>query len=451
MQALVEPELQTAETTPANWRHPWRWFHHKIYTWVAEKKESWRVRRFKKARAFLKPGIYHWRTATSIPSADRIRLEKRFRHAWRAEYRRRFIEERLGTLFQAVIGIAWLFYFLILPLIIPDRYKGESYLDTLVLILCGSSLVFMIGVILISWLHKYLSGQFATAETARQVASVVFFMIFAGLIVYFASQTVSEPFLLIILGLLSWGVVFSVVIIVAWLALSIATHWARRRNPDLLLAAALFAALRSTEFNREGWPDPKFRASISRLLGTASTIARSFLFRGFKTTDLAVHGWQVRQAHFIAETLAQKQRWLMTPKRDTYEFLLAALASHTVAAISGVWDELAQSESTGSPTSQDTSSEFGARARGAWMIAIAWSQTIIVAVLPAAALWLLRSRGLLTTGGDSRLNEYLDIGAFVWAVVILAFQLDPRLQEKINGIKEVVSLVNPTSIGKRGS
>ena len=44
--------------------------------------------------------------------------------------------------------------------------------------------------------------------------------------------------------------------------------------------------------------------------------------------------------------------------------------------------------------------------------------------------------------------DYLEIGVFVWAVLILAFMLDPQLKEKISGVKDVISLLNPLS--KRG-
>jgi hypothetical protein len=37
----------------------------------------------------------------------------------------------------------------------------------------------------------------------------------------------------------------------------------------------------------------------------------------------------------------------------------------------------------------------------------------------------------------------VEIGVFVWAVLILAFMLAPRLKEKISGAKDVISLLNP--------
>ena len=60
---------------------------------------------------------------------------------------------------------------------------------------------------------------------------------------------------------------------------------------------------------------------------------------------------------------------------------------------------------------------------------------------------MARSRDLLTNI-DPRTLDYLEIGVFVWAVLILAFMLDPQLKEKISGVKDVISLLNPLS--KRG-
>ena len=71
----------------------------------------------------------------------------------------------------------------------------------------------------------------------------------------------------------------------------------------------------------------------------------------------------------------------------------------------------------------------------------------VVAALPAAALWMARSRDLLAHV-DARTLDYVEIGVFVWAVLILAFMLDPHLKEKISSAKEVISLMNPLS--KRG-
>jgi hypothetical protein len=49
---------------------------------------------------------------------------------------------------------------------------------------------------------------------------------------------------------------------------------------------------------------------------------------------------------------------------------------------------------------------------------------------------------LLTTV-DPRALDYVEIGVFVWAVLILAFALDPQLKERISTFKEVATTLNP--------
>jgi len=179
-------------------------------------------------------------------------------------------------------------------------------------------------------------------------------------------------------------------------------------------------------------------------------IARLFLFRNFAVADPATRLWKVRQAKCIAEGFAEKQRWLITPKRDTCDFLLDALAHALVAVLSGSWDELARKDAVDESAGQDGAMQ-SVVSRGQLVLRIlaAGLRTVAVAALPAAALWMARSHDLLSKA-DPRTLDYIEIGVFVWAVLILAFLLDPRLQEKIAGVKDVVSLVNPLSGKKRG-
>jgi hypothetical protein len=262
-------------------------------------------------------------------------------------------------------------------------------------------------------------------------------------ILYATGSASGDPLLVVFLGLLAWGVVFAAVFGFAWVALSVATNLVRRRNPDALLAASLFGALRSLEFNAARWPNPEFRAGIARELGAASTIARSYLFRTFDAADSETRLWQLHQANRIADTLARKQRWLVTPKRDTYDFLLGALSRSLVAVLGGSWDELAQSDTPEIAEPQGAVFRLEvSRGRRALAMLLAGLQAIAVAALPAAALWMARTRDLLAHV-DARALDYVEIGVFVWAVLILAFMLDPRLKEKISGAKDVISLLNP--------
>jgi hypothetical protein len=447
METVSEHELLALRAATRTGKRPWTSLAGKIRDWREAQKIARYRRRFRNAFGFFRVGVVAWRNLASISPEDRARLEARFRDAWRAEYRRRFVNRRLGWLFQVAIVLSYMAYFALLPWALPEKYRTGGYFDTLIFAFFGSYVVIVIGGVLVYWMSKYLDGRWAIAAALRGTGSVaVIFLIFM-LMVFLTGQESADPWLLVLLGLMAWGFAFAAVLGFGWAALSAATNLVRRRDPDALLAASLFGALRSLEFNGDQWPNPNFRAGIAREFGAASTIARSFLFRKFDAADPETRLWQLRQANRIADGLAQRQRWLVTPKPDTYEFLLGAVSRSLVAVLSGNWDELARRDTpeTAEPDGALVRPDMS-RGRRALAMLLSGLQTIAVAALPAAALWMARSRDLLAHV-DPRTLDYVEIGVFVWAVLILAFMLDPRLTEKISGAKDVISLLNPRKKG----
>jgi len=340
METVSERELLTPRAVPQSRKWPWTSRVKKIRDWFDKQKAASYRRRFRNALGVTQVGIAVWRSVASISPEDRVRLEARFRHAWRAEYRRRSVNRRLGRLLQAGIVLSYLAYFAVLPMALPGEFRADSYFDTPILAFVGSGLIIILARFLVSWTSKYLDGRWTLAGAARDTGSIAGTLLISILALYCTSQASTDPFPVVLLGLVGSGIVFAAVLGVAGVALSVATNLARRRNPDALLAAALFGALRSLEIGAARWPDPEFRAGIARELGAASRIARFFLFRKFEPADPATRLWQWRQGNRIAEGLAQKQLWLITPKPDTYDFLLGALVRCLVAALGGTWDEL---------------------------------------------------------------------------------------------------------------
>jgi hypothetical protein len=148
--------------------------------------------------------------------------------------------------------------------------------------------------------------------------------------------------------------------------------------------------------------------------------------------------WAAREANAIAAALAEKQRWLMTPKADTYEFLIAELSGSIVALLSGAWDGLERAN----PEEAAQANQGVSPSRLAARVLLRSLQAISVAALPAALFWLARWRGLLSNM-DPKVLDYVEIGAVVWAALILAFMLDPQLKEKISTLQEVTTVLNP--------
>jgi hypothetical protein len=443
MESVSEREF----VAPHGRKWPWTSFVHKKRESYDKQKAAWWHRRLRNAYRFFRVGVVAWRSTGSISVDDRVRLEDRFRHAWRVEYRRRFINRRLGGLFQAGILLSYFAYFAVLPIALPEKYRAGSYFDTLFVAFIGSFAIIVIGGLLVYWMAKYLNARWSIAETTGAMGGIALFLLIIVPMLYASVQGSGDPLLVVFLGLLAWGVAVVAVFGFAWVALSAATNAVRRRDPDALLAAALFGAMRSLEFGPDQWPNPDFRAGIARELGTASKIARSFLFRKFEAADPETRLWQQHQANRIADGLAQKQRWLITPKPDTYGFLLGALSRCLVAVLSGTWDELARRDTLEMADAQDAATRPDvSRGRRALVMLLGGLRTIAVAALPAAALWMARSRDLLMHV-DPRTLDYVEIGVFVWAVLILAFMLDPQLKEKVSGAKDVISLLNPLKRG----
>jgi len=242
MQTVSEGGLPALDPAGRGWKKPWGRSVGKIRGWLEKQHAALRRRRLKRALVFFRIGVRAWRSAESIPAEDRTRLEDRFRDAWRTEYRRRFVEQRLGWLFQSGILLGWVAYFAVLPLTVPRRYRGADYIDTLTLALTGSLLVILAGGLIVGWISRYLNGSFATVGTSKEAAGGLLILLLFTPVVYFAGRSSADPVMMIVLGLTAWGVVFVAVTGLAWVALTVATNWVRRRSPDALLAAALFGA-----------------------------------------------------------------------------------------------------------------------------------------------------------------------------------------------------------------
>src|SRR5437016_3946601 len=127
MESVSEREF----VAPHGRKWPWTSFVHKKRESYDKQKAAWWHRRLRNAYRFFRVGVVAWRSTGSISVDDRVRLEDRFRHAWRVEYRRRFINRRLGGLFQAGILLSYFAYFAVLPIALPEKYRAGSYFDTL--------------------------------------------------------------------------------------------------------------------------------------------------------------------------------------------------------------------------------------------------------------------------------------------------------------------------------
>ena len=208
METVSEHELLALRAATRTGKRPWTSLAGKIRDWREAQKIARYRRRFRNAFGFFRVGVVAWRNLASISPEDRARLEARFRDAWRAEYRRRFVNRRLGWLFQVAIVLSYMAYFALLPWALPEKYRTGGYFDTLIFAFFGSYVVIVIGGVLVYWMSKYLDGRWAIAAALRGTGSVAGIFLIFMLMVFLTGQESADPWLLVLLGLMAWGFAF---------------------------------------------------------------------------------------------------------------------------------------------------------------------------------------------------------------------------------------------------
>jgi hypothetical protein len=112
--------------------------HHREKPWVGLR--NWfngqEERRRIRLDAESEAGVTAWRSAASISPEDRSRLEDRFQYAWMAEYQRRLVSARIGSLLQSAALFLFILYFGLLPLVLPPEYQVGGYLENFLLVFC---------------------------------------------------------------------------------------------------------------------------------------------------------------------------------------------------------------------------------------------------------------------------------------------------------------------------
>jgi hypothetical protein len=435
----VPPKLAASRPTPAGGEG----LRKKFGSWRKALRDRRRRQRFRRALSFCRLQIGRWRSAYSISAEDRQRLAGRFRRSCYAVYGKQFAFDR----FRELVLLASPTLMMLYVGQVVERYGIASYavrlgtltslvewMGALAFVMAGAAAIITYPVLLISLPLYYMRVRWAVGVLRaflddRKIKWTIFAWVPLTLI--FFHGFVSDPLNAMLLSALGLFILLLGVIILAVLVLITLIYWLKTQYPDDAIAVQLVDAMKRLEDADEKWTDIDRRAHIAKGFAAASTIARRFLFRKFGVES----PWATQRANSIAAALSEKQAWLMTPKPDTRDILLEHLSRSIVVVLSGTWDQL----ELGEVEREQVMTRFQ-RAIGLMLRIL---RTFFVAVSPTILSWIARERGLFSAVENKTL-DYLVIGLFVWAVLILIWMLDPQIKEKIATLGDVTRMLSPS-------
>ncbi|MBI5953695.1 MAG: hypothetical protein HY865_18735 [Chloroflexi bacterium] len=199
----------------------------------------------------------------------------------------------------------------------------------------------------------------------------------------------------------------------------------KSRYPDSVIIDGLLNILYTVEKFPQKWDNLITKKYILNTLDEIGSATSKDLPKTLQTAHTATNIWTSQTYEQIAASFYSLQKWVITPKKDTREFLISRIAKDLTLTALGNWDQLEKNE----PSKVS-------RTQRIHQIANIF-RTLLIAVLPLSVLYVIQIS--IDLQGD--LLNYSKIGGFIWAVVTLLNLLDPSLNKKIVLIKDLFGLI----------
>jgi hypothetical protein len=187
----------------------------------------------------------------------------------------------------------------------------------------------------------------------------------------------------------------------------------------------ILSALEIVHHADRSWTSLSTKNALMRELEEAATIAKQALPRALRTGDEDTDVWLRKRCNEIAASLRAKKTWVCMPKSDTRDRIAESLTRCFLNAVTGTWDGVETAEEP-PLTRQDIKLRVRAMFVG-----------LVEALLPAAVYFGAQRLGHLPQGP---LSDYLGVGVFLWALIVILLAIDPKFGEKVETLGKVVSL-----------
>lgn len=227
------------------------------------------------------------------------------------------------------------------------------------------------------------------------------------------------------------SILFAVFVMIAF----IWTRYVFYRCPDFVIIDRLIRILSLVEKNPQRWGELQFKKELAFRLETIANCLAHHLPRQLKTEDALTDSWLADVALKSAVAIRGLKKWVITPKQDTRDQLIARLARNLTLTATGNWDGLEQ-----------TTPEVSAGTQKSWFHRLA---SLLGRLLSAFSLlilsWVLPYTPLAL---EQPLAGYLTLVGIGVAVFGITTMLDPSWVDKLNALKEFMGLLPFTGRNK---
>ena len=201
----------------------------------------------------------------------------------------------------------------------------------------------------------------------------------------------------------------------------------RRIYPDAYIIHMIIKLIIKLERNPNLWMDIHFRKELILDVEKTALCIEKDLFRNLKSGDKVSDHWLETIARQIATAFREKKFWILTPKVDTYDYLIRNLLDSLINLVEGNWDALEKKEPEKISFKQ-TWFDFMKNT----------IKVIVVGGIPIFALFLIQNSSLALV---VPFRDYAIGGAILWALFTTITTLDPLFDNKISAIKEIINLL----------
>jgi hypothetical protein len=207
------------------------------------------------------------------------------------------------------------------------------------------------------------------------------------------------------------------------------------RYPDHAITDRLIRILSLIETNPQRWGELRFKKELVLRLETLAACLASDLPRQLRSDDALTDVWFAELTAKSAAAVRSLKKWVITPKHDTREQLIARLTTTLALAASGNWDGLEQAQPEVSPDHQKP-----------WFYRLASLSGRLLSAFSLLILsWVLQYTPIAP---DKTFTDYLTIAGVVVATFGITTMLDPFWLDKWHTVKEFLEILPLTGKNK---